>query len=133
MKDKLLQLKSKDDNGTEINIYPYTKSNAVIFDSGNTFEDEINNHNHVVATANNEGFMSRNDFIKLFNIEPNANKYYHPDTHDSSEIIHNGENLSDLLNDFSSNTEIQKLQKQIKDLTEKLERLERSTLYFENK
>lgn len=97
MSDRLIQLNSKDNNNNTVNVYPYTKARAIIFDNGKTLEEQITNHTHNKASATLDGLMSKEEFIKLLNIEPNANKYYHPETHSSTMITHNGVSLSNIL------------------------------------
>ena len=96
MNDKFIQLKSRDNNDV-IEVYPYTKAGAILFNNGKTLEEQISNHNHTLASASTDGFLSKEDYLKLLNIEPNANKYYHPSTHDSSEIMHKDRVLSEVL------------------------------------
>ena len=98
MSDKLIQLRNLDENNNTINVFPYTKAKGIIFDNGKTLEEQISNHNHANASANRDGLMSKEEFIKLLNIEPNANKYYHPETHNSTEILHENRRLSEILN-----------------------------------
>lgn len=100
MEDKLIQLKSQD-NGNVIEVYPYTKAKAITFSNGKTLEEQITNHKHNLASASEDGLISKEDYLKLLNIEPNANKYYHPATHDSNEVIHEGKTLSEILNEES--------------------------------
>lgn len=99
MGDKFIQLRSKDDKDNLIEVYPYTKAKAIKFDNGNSLEEQILDHNHDKASASRDGLLSKEDYLKLLNIEPNANKYYHPPTHNSDEIIHNDKKLSDVLSE----------------------------------
>lgn len=98
MSDKLIQLRNLDENNNTINVFPYTKAKGIFFDNGKTLEEQITNHAHENASANRDGLMSKEEFVKLLNIEPNANKYYHPETHDSTEILHGNTRLSEILN-----------------------------------
>ena len=101
MEDKLIQLKSQE-NDNVIKVYPYTKAKAITFSNGKTLEEQITNHKHNLASASEDGLISKEDYLKLLNIEPNANKYYHPATHDSNEIIHEGKLLSEILKQESN-------------------------------
>lgn len=100
MEDKLIQLKSQE-NDNVIKVYPYTKAKAITFSNGKTLEEQITNHKHNLASASEDGLISKEDYLKLLNIEPNANKYYHPATHDSNEILHEGKLLSEILKEES--------------------------------
>lgn len=116
MSDKLIQLKGTDSN-TVIDVYPYTKAKAIIFDNGKTLEEQITNHNHPLASTANDGLLSKNDFLKLLNIEPNANKYYHPGTHASNMIIHDNKTLEEILTSLM--TQVSTLQSELNALKNK--------------
>lgn len=100
--DKLIQLTGQDNNQNTINVYPYTKPEAIKFDNNKDLNYHLANHNHNLATAEKNGFMSALDFIKLLNIEPNANRYYHPKTHSSDMILHKEQSLETFLDNFSA-------------------------------
>lgn len=102
MNDKLIQLTGQDNKGYPIDVFPYTKAKAIEFDDGKTLEEQITNHVHVKASASQNGFMSKEEFVKLLNIEPNANNYYHPATHNSNEIMHNDKSLYEILEEDNS-------------------------------
>ena len=70
--------------------------------NNNEIEDikiKLDSHKHINASNTEDGFMSKEDKIKLDSVEYNANNYTHPNTHPASMIV------TDINNRFVSDTE----------------------------
>lgn len=68
MADKELQLV----NGTgssKVNVFPYTKSNLVTMQNGETLEYMMENHKHRAATVERDGLMTKNDKALLLALD----------------------------------------------------------------
>lgn len=88
--EKQLQLKAEE-NGTEVNIYPYTKADCITFNNGNSLEENINKHNHSNATIDKDGSMSKEDKALMINMNKKTNDL------ETITTIHNAQ-LSPLTN-----------------------------------
>lgn len=68
------------------NALPADGGNADTVDGKHAIDFAEAEHIHSVVTTENDGFMSKDDKIKLNTIENNANYYVHPETHPVSII-----------------------------------------------
>lgn len=80
-----IQLKTTQD-GTEVNVYPYSTPELITFGDNETLADKINNlgntHKHNNATVTTDGFMSKESYSKLESLT----NYTHPSTHAATMI-----------------------------------------------
>lgn len=80
-----IQLKTTQD-GTEVNVYPYSTPELITFGDNETLADKINNlgntHIHDNATVTSDGFMSKESYAKLESLT----EYTHPSTHAATMI-----------------------------------------------
>ena len=80
-----IQLKTTQD-GTEVNVYPYSTPELITFGDNETLADKMNNientHTHNNATVTTDGFMSKESYSKLESLT----NYTHPSTHAATMI-----------------------------------------------
>ena len=80
-----IQLKTTQD-GTEVNVYPYSTPELITFGDNETLADKMNNientHKHNNATVTSDGFMSKESYSKLESLT----NYTHPSTHAATMI-----------------------------------------------
>ena len=80
-----IQLKTTQD-GTEVNVYPYSTPELITFGDNETLADKMNNientHTHNNATVTTDGFMSKESYSKLESLT----NYAHPSTHAATMI-----------------------------------------------
>ena len=80
-----IQLKTTQD-GTEVNVYPYSTPELITFGDNETLADKMNNientHKHNNATVTTDGFMSKESYSKLESLT----NYTHPSTHAATMI-----------------------------------------------
>lgn len=86
MSKQPIQLTATNEVGQKQNVYPYTTAEYVHFDDNKTLADKLNNignaHIHSKASATQDGFMSKEDFVKLTGLI----NYSHPSTHAATMI-----------------------------------------------